>query len=331
MAIWPLIVFFIDSQKNNKNGGWMKLKIFETVVENISKVIKGKEEKIKIVLSSFFAGGHVLLEDVPGVGKTMLSRAIAKTFDLDFRRVQFTPDLLPSDLTGLYIYEKEKGDFIFKQGPIFTNVLLADEINRATPRTQSALLEAMGEFQVTVDGITHRLPEIFFTIATQNPIESEGTFPLPEAQLDRFMIRTDIGYPDKKHEIEMLISQVEYHPIEDIKPVITKEELLSMMKEVTKVNISDSVLGYIVDIVNRTRNHKDIKVGASPRASISLMKLSKAYAYLNGRDYVLPDDVKYLAPYVLNHRIILNIEAKIKRLSPFEIINEILSDVEVVK
>lgn len=309
----------------------MKLKIFETAVENISKVIKGKEEKIKIVLSSFFAGGHVLLEDVPGVGKTMLSRAIAKTFDLDFRRVQFTPDLLPSDLTGLYIYEKEKGDFIFKQGPIFTNVLLADEINRATPRTQSALLEAMGEFQVTVDGITHRLPKIFFTIATQNPIESEGTFPLPEAQLDRFMIRTDIGYPDKKHEIEMLISQVEYHPIEDIKPVITKEELLSMMKEVTKVNISDSVLGYIVDIVNRTRNHKDIKVGASPRASISLMKLSKAYAYLNGRDYVLPDDVKYLAPYVLNHRIILNIEAKIKRLSPFEIINEILSDVEVVK
>jgi len=303
----------------------------DSIVENVSKVIKGKDEKIKIISSCLLAGGHVLLEDVPGVGKTMLARALAKTFDLDFKRVQFTPDILPTDLTGLYIFEKDTGQFVFKRGPLFTNVLLADEINRATPRTQSALLEAMEEKQVTVEGITHHLPDVFFTIATQNPIESEGTFPLPEAQLDRFMIRIDIGYPEKDNEKEMLVSQFDHHPIEDIKPVISRQELKNKIEEVKKIKISDSILEYILDIVNATRNHEDIKVGASPRASIVLMKLSKAFAYLEGRDFVIPDDIKYLAPYVLNHRIILTIEAKIKRLNPFEIINEVLNEVKVVK
>lgn len=303
----------------------------KSIVENVSKVIKGKNEKIKIISSCLLAGGHVLLEDVPGVGKTMLARALAKTFDLDFKRVQFTPDLLPTDLTGLYIFEKDASQFVFKRGPLFTNVLLADEINRATPRTQSALLEAMEEKQVTVEGVTHNLPDVFFTIATQNPIESEGTFPLPEAQLDRFMIRIDIGYPEKDHEKEMLISQFDHHPIEDIEPVISSQELKNKIEEVKKIKVSDSILEYILDIVNKTRNHEDIKVGASPRASIVLMKLSKAFAYLEGRDFVVPDDIKYLAPYVLNHRIILTIEAKIKRLNPFEIINEVLNDVKVVK
>jgi len=303
----------------------------DSIVENVSKVIKGKDEKIKIISSCLLAGGHVLLEDVPGVGKTMLARALAKTFDLDFKRVQFTPDILPTDLTGLYIFEKDTGQFVFKRGPLFTNVLLADEINRATPRTQSALLEAMEEKQVTVEGVTHHLPDVFFTIATQNPIESEGTFPLPEAQLDRFMIRIDIGYPEKDNEKEMLVSQFDHHPIEDIKPVISRQELKNKIEEVKKIKISDSILEYILDIVNATRNHEDIKVGASPRASIVLMKLSKAFAYLEGRDFVIPDDIKYLAPYVLNHRIILTIEAKIKRLNPFEIINEVLNEVKVVK
>lgn len=303
----------------------------DSIVENVSKVIKGKDEKIKIISSCLLAGGHVLLEDVPGVGKTMLARALAKTFDLDFKRVQFTPDILPTDLTGLYIFEKDTGQFVFKRGPLFTNVLLADEINRATPRTQSALLEAMEEKQVTVEGITHHLPDVFFTIATQNPIESEGTFPLPEAQLDRFMIRIDIGYPEKDNEKEMLVSQFDHHPIEDIKPVISRQELKNKIEEVKKIKISDSILEYILDIVNATRNHEDIKVGASPRASIVLMKLSKAFAYLEERDFVIPDDIKYLAPYVLNHRIILTIEAKIKRLNPFEIINEVLNEVKVVK
>ncbi|SHH50836.1 AAA family ATPase [Thermosipho atlanticus] len=307
------------------------MSFLELVVENVSKVIKGKDEKIKLVTSCLLAGGHVLLEDVPGVGKTMLARALAKTFDLDFKRVQFTPDLLPTDLTGLYIFEKETGKFVFRKGPMFTDVLLADEINRATPRTQSALLEAMEEKQITIEGVTHTLSDIFFTIATQNPLESEGTFPLPEAQLDRFMIRTTIGYPGKESEKKILESQFDHHPIEDIAPVITKAEFRAKMNEVKRVEISESVLDYILDIVNTTRNHEDIKVGASPRASIVLMKLSRAYALLEGRDFVLPDDVKYLAPFVLNHRIILTIEAKIKRLDPYEVISDVLERVKVVK
>ncbi|QTA38900.1 MoxR family ATPase [Thermosipho ferrireducens] len=305
--------------------------MFNKIKENIEKVIKGKEEKIKILLTALLAQGHVLIEDVPGVGKTMLAKAIAKTFDLKFKRIQFTPDLLPTDLTGLYIYNKNSDNFTFKPGPIFTDVLLADEINRATPRTQSALLEAMEEKQVTIDGKSHKLSNLFFTIATQNPIESEGTFPLPEAQLDRFIIKLSMGYPDFNNEIEMLKSQEQTHPIEQLKPIINSEELNLHIKNTKLITISDSIFKYIVRITEATRNHPSVEIGASPRASIALMKMARAFAYLDSRDFVLPDDVKTVAPFVLTHRLILTIEAKIKREKKSDIIEEILDTVKVVE
>ncbi|MGC8820230.1 MAG: AAA family ATPase [Fervidobacterium sp.] len=284
-----------------------------------------------IVLAAMYAGGHVLLEDVPGVGKTILARSVAISLDLDFKRIQFTPDLLPSDLTGLSIYDKKEDTFKFLPGPIFTDILLADEINRATPRTQSALLEAMAEGQVTVDGVTHKLSSNFFVVATQNPIEYEGTFPLPEAQLDRFMARISLGYPDKESEIEILATQKTKHPIEELKPVGKIEEFIREKANVRQVKISDEVKKYIVDIVNETRNHKSLKYGASPRASLSLMHMSMAWAYLNDRDFVLPDDVKKIAPYVLVHRIIQTTESKILREAKEEIIQSIIENVPVVK
>ncbi|SHE27832.1 MoxR-like ATPase [Marinitoga hydrogenitolerans DSM 16785] len=303
----------------------------QKIIKNVGKVIKGKEEQIKMVLSVFFSNGHVLLEDVPGTGKTMLARALAKSFDLNFKRVQFTPDLLPNDLIGLYIYDKNKNEFVLKKGPIFTNILLGDEINRATPRTQSALLESLAESQVTIDGITHKLSQSFFVIATQNPIEFEGTFPLPEAQLDRFMIRLSLGYPDIENEIKMLDSQEKVHPINNINSISNIDEIMEVKKEIKGIHVSDEIKRYIVDIINRTRNHKDIKVGASPRGSISLMQLSKSMAAIEGREFVIPDDVKKIAPYVLAHRIILKAEAKIKKVSTYKLVNEILEEVKVIK
>ncbi|GAB6188524.1 MoxR family ATPase [Marinitoga arctica] len=303
----------------------------EKIINNVGMVIKGKEEPIKIVLAAFFSNGHVLLEDVPGTGKTMLARALAKSFDLDFKRVQFTPDLLPNDLIGLYIYDKNKNEFVLKKGPIFTNILLGDEINRATPRTQSALLESLAENQVSIDGITHKLDDNFFVIATQNPIEFEGTFPLPEAQLDRFMIRLSLGYPDIENEVNMLNSQEKKHPIYEIKSVSNIEEIKKIKEEIKNVLVGDEIKKYIVDIVNRTRNHKDIKVGASPRGSIALMQLAKSIAAIEGREFVIPDDVKKITPYVLSHRIILKAEAKIKKVSAYKLINEILDEIKVIK
>ncbi|AMW33718.2 MULTISPECIES: AAA family ATPase [Fervidobacterium] len=305
-------------------------KLHERVIENVEKVIKGKSEQIKIVLAAMYAGGHVLLEDVPGVGKTILARSLAISLGLNFKRVQFTPDLLPTDLTGLSIYDRKTETFVFREGPVFTDILLADEINRATPRTQSALLEAMAERQVTVDGVTHKLSNNFFVIATQNPIEYEGTFPLPEAQLDRFTIRISLGYPDKESEMEILESQKVRHPIDELKAVGTSEEFSNEKLRVREVKISQEVKEYIVNIVDATRRHESLKYGSSPRGSLALMHVSMAWAYINGRDFVLPDDVKKVAPYVLIHRIIQNTESKILREAKEDILNDILEKVPVV-
>jgi MoxR-like ATPase len=308
-----------------------KRPLHQRVLENVQKVIKGKNEEIRIVIAAMYAGGHVLLEDVPGVGKTILARAFAISLGLDFKRVQFTPDLLPTDLTGLSIFDRKTESFIFREGPIFTDILLADEINRATPRTQSALLEAMAERQVTVDGVTHKLSNNFFVIATQNPIEYEGTFPLPEAQLDRFTVRISLGYPDKQSEIEVLESQKKTHPIESLTSVGTPEEFSEEKRKVRDVKVSQEVKEYIVGIVDATRHHESLKYGSSPRGSLALMHVSMAWAYINGRDFVLPDDVKKIAPFVLIHRIIQSTESKILRESKEEILKSILESVPVLK
>mgnify|MGYP000981859739 FL=1 len=301
-----------------------------TVVNNVAKVIKGKEDKIKLLIAAFLSNGHVLIEDVPGTGKTVISRAISKSIGLGFKRVQFTPDLLPGDLTGLYIYNRKNEEFLLKKGPVFTEFLLADEINRATPRTQSALLEALAERQVTIDGITHQLGKDFFVMATQNPVEFEGTFPLPEAQLDRFMIKTTIGYPEFEDEIKMLSGQDRGHPLNDIQTVVEQVEIDQCKKEVNEVNISPDILSYITRIVDRTRKDKNILLGSSPRGSINLMKISKSIAAIDNRNFVIPDDVKYSAKSVLTHRIILKPETKIRKISPDEIMQNILSEVEVI-
>ncbi|MFN6991969.1 MAG: AAA family ATPase [Fervidobacterium sp.] len=304
--------------------------LHDKLIENVKKVVKGKDEQIKLVISTLYAGGHVLLEDVPGVGKTILARSLALSLSLNFKRVQFTPDLLPTDLTGLSVYDRRDDMFKFREGPIFTDILLADEINRATPRTQSALLEATAEGQVTVDGITHKLSKNFFVIATQNPIEYEGTFPLPEAQLDRFMARISLGYPDFESEIKILESQKVKHPIEDLKTVGTVEEFEKEKLKIKAVKVSDEVKRYIVNIINETRKHESLKYGASPRGSLSLMYMSMAWAYINSRDYVLPDDVKKIAPYVLNHRIVQTTESKILRETKEDILKDILNKVSVI-
>jgi len=300
------------------------------VVNNVAKVIKGKEDKIKLLIAAFLSNGHVLIEDVPGTGKTVISRAISKSIGLGFKRVQFTPDLLPGDLTGLYIFNRKNEEFLLKKGPVFTEFLLADEINRATPRTQSALLEALAERQITIDGITHQLSNDFFVMATQNPVEFEGTFPLPEAQLDRFMIKTTIGYPEFEDEIKMLSGQDRGHPLDDIQTVVEQVEIDQCKKEVNEVNISPDILSYITRIVDRTRKDKNILLGSSPRGSINLMKISKSIAAIDNRNFVIPDDVKYSAKSVLTHRIILKPETKIRKISPDEIMQNILSEVEVI-
>jgi len=305
-------------------------KLVKKIKENVSKVIKGKPEKIEMITAVFLAEGHVLLEDLPGTGKTMLSRAFAKTLNLGFKRIQFTPDLMPSDLTGLNIYNRNKNDFELKKGPVFTDILLGDEINRATPRTQSALLEALAENQVSIDGTTHELSDDFFIISTQNPIEYEGTFPLPEAQMDRFMIRMSIGYPDSSEEINMLDSQQKIHPINSISAVSNDEEIKKSKEEIKNITVSDEVKNYIVRLINKTRDHKDIRVGASPRGSLSLMKLSRSYAAIKDRDFVIPDDIKEIAEYVLSHRIILNPEAKIKGVQQRDVIRRLIDEVKVV-
>ncbi|MCQ1531207.1 AAA family ATPase [Lutispora saccharofermentans] len=275
------------------------------VVENVSKVIVGKDDVIELVAVSFICGGHVLLEDVPGVGKTMLVKAFAKTIGSDFKRIQFTPDLLPSDLTGINFYNQKSFDFEFKAGPLFTNLILADEINRATPRTQSSLLEAMEERQVTVDGVTRKLQEPFMVLATQNPVESYGTFPLPEAQLDRFFMRITMGYPSRDEEMDIIQMSKASNPLDKLECVISGEEIEHVKRGYVEVKASKDVMGYIMDIVDAARNDERVQLGVSPRGSIALFKACQAYAAVQGRDYIIPEDVKKMAPYVLNHRIIV--------------------------
>jgi len=296
----------------------------EQVIENLEKVIVGKRDAIELIVIGLLCQGHVLIEDVPGVGKTMLARSLARSLACTFNRIQFTPDMLPSDVTGISIYNQQKRKFEFRPGPIVGQVILADEINRATPKTQAALLEAMEERQVTVDGVTHILPRPFMVLATQNPIEYEGTFPLPEAQLDRFLLRVRLGYPDFMDEVKILDEQRLKHPIESLKAVAKSKEVLDAAKAVRSVFLSPTVKRYITDLTRRTRQSGDIYLGASPRGTLALARSSQARAALNGRDHVLPDDVKDMAVPVLGHRIIVSPAARLRELSADRIVQEIV-------
>lgn len=296
------------------------------LISNLEKVIVGKRDPIELIVVSLLCQGHVLIEDVPGVGKTVLARSLAKSLGCSFNRLQFTPDMLPSDVTGVSIYNQSKRIFEFRPGPIFAQVVLVDEINRATPKTQAALLEAMEERQVTVDGKTHPLPSPSMVMATQNPIEYEGTFPLPEAQLDRFLLRLRLGYPNSTDEIEILNRQQLHHPIDTLKSVIKVKELKEAMEEIKKVYVSYAIKRYVVQLTNRTRQHAEVYLGASPRGSLALFRTGQAAAALAGRDYVLPDDIKRLAVPVLAHRVIVGPAARLRELSAEKIVQEILEN-----
>ncbi|MDI6879104.1 MAG: AAA family ATPase [Desulfitobacteriaceae bacterium] len=273
------------------------------IVRNVKQVVVGKDEIIKLVTIAFICGGHILLEDIPGVGKTMLVKAFAKSIGGEYKRIQFTPDLLPSDLTGINYYNQKSQDFEFRQGPLFANLILADEINRATPRTQSSLLEAMEEKQITVDGVTRKLTEPFMVLATQNPIESFGTFPLPEAQLDRFFMRISMGYPERQEEIDIILRPEGSSILQKLRCVIGKEEMEYVVGNYTSVRASEDVMGYLMDIIEATRKNERIQLGISPRGSIALFRAAQARAAINGRDYLIPEDIKQMARYVLNHRL----------------------------
>lgn len=303
--------------------------LIEKIITNVEKVIVGKREPIELSLTALLAEGHVLLEDVPGVGKTLLVKTIAKSVSAEFSRIQFTPDLLPSDLTGLSIYNEKEQAFIYKEGPLMGHIILADEINRTSPKTQSALLEGMEEGNVTVDGTTHELYSPFFVMATQNPIEYEGTYPLPEAQLDRFLLKLDIGYPSEEEELEVLNRFEKSEPFDEVEPVISLSELVQMQKEVKDVFVEPEVKRYIVELVNETRHHPFISLGVSPRGTLLLLSAVKSYAYIRGRDYVIPDDVKYLAPFVCSHRMMMSQEAIFAGKQAVDIIRELCEKIAV--
>jgi MoxR-like ATPase len=296
---------------------------------NLEKVIVGKRQTLETIVVGLLCQGHVLIEDVPGVGKTVLARSLAKSLGCSFNRLQFTPDMLPSDITGVSIFDQSKRVFEFHPGPVFAQIVLVDEINRATPKTQAALLESMEEKQVTVDGITHSLPSPFMVLATQNPIEYEGTFPLPEAQLDRFLLRVRLGYPNQMDEIEILERQQLKHPIELLEAVISVEELQEVMQEIKEIYVSKPVKRYVVDLVSRTRQSADVYLGASPRGSLALFRTGQAVAALAGRDFVLPDDIKSLAVPVLAHRVMVGPAARLRELSAEKIVEEILENLPV--
>lgn len=301
----------------------------EIILKNIEQVMIGKREVAELSIVALLAGGHVLLEDVPGVGKTMMVRTLAKSVGAEFKRIQFTPDLLPSDVVGISIYNPKNLAFEFRKGPIVSHIVLADEINRTSPKTQSALLEAMEEGSVTVDGETVHIPKPFFVMATQNPIEYEGTYPLPEAQLDRFLLKIRMGYPSFEEEVEVLRRAEHTSPIMNLGEVVSVEELRQLQQEVKAVHIEDAVKAYIVELARNTRMDQYVYLGASPRASIALMRAAQSYAYMRGRSYVLPDDVQYLAPHVFSHRIILKPEARYEQIEAEEIVRRVLTRVSV--
>ncbi|MGD2048619.1 MAG: MoxR family ATPase [Chloroflexota bacterium] len=297
--------------------------------ENIQKVIVGKDDIIELTLIAMLCEGHLLIEDVPGTGKTTLAKTIAKSLDCTFQRIQFTPDLLPSDVTGIYYYNQKIQEFEFRPGPIFSQILLADEINRATPRTQSALLEAMQERQATVDIATHRLPRPFLVMATQNPIELEGTFPLPEAQLDRFLMKIGLGYPSESEENDILLRFETTDPLEELVSVADPQTILDMQTSVRLIRVEATVRNYIVNVCRATRTHPDIDLGASPRATMALYRTCQALAAIRGREYVLPDDVKMMAPFVLTHRLIIGAKTRLRGRQPADIVNDVVNTVAV--
>ncbi len=301
----------------------------ERVIDNVERVIVGKRREVQMTLIALLCEGHLLIEDVPGVGKTMLARSIAKSIGCSFRRIQFTPDMLPSDVTGVSMFNQKTREFEFRPGPVMAQIVLADEINRATPKTQSALLEAMEERQMTVDGVTYPMERPFLVLATQNPIEYEGTFPLPEAQIDRFMMRVSLGYPSQADEMRILELQREHHPLEDIGQVVTAEELVAAQGAVRKIYVDDLVKEYIVDLANASRRHPDVYLGASPRGSLALFKTARAYAALEGRTYVIPDDVKGLLVSTFAHRLIISPSARLKSVEARAVVEQIAASVPV--
>ncbi|OYT31276.1 MAG: magnesium chelatase [Thermofilum sp. ex4484_79] len=305
---------------------------YARILEEVEKVIVGKRDVIEKLFMTILSNGHVLLEDYPGLAKTLMAKTLATAIGCDFRRIQFTPDLLPADITGTYVYNQKTQEFELRKGPIFTNILLADEVNRAPPKTQSALLEAMQERQVTIEGNTHKLEDPFVVFATQNPIEFEGVYPLPEAQIDRFLIKTSVGYPSKSEEIEILKRRIKRRSdYFEVNTVVTKRDVTEMQKSIEDVHVVDDILDYIVTVVEATRNHPNVEVGSSPRGSLALLKLSRSHAALHGRDYVIPDDVKFIAVEALSHRILLRSEYWVKGIRPEDVIKEIINKVPVPK
>ena len=319
-----------DLSLNSKGNTMEQVQTFiKPLIENVERVIIGKRAAIELITVALLCEGHVLLEDVPGSGKTMLARSVAVSLGSSFKRLQCTPDLLPNDVTGVSIFNQKTSEFEFRPGPIFVNILLADEINRATPRTQSALLEAMQEQQVTVDGVTRLLPRPFLVLATQNPIEYEGTFPLPEAQLDRFLMRVSLGYPSSQDERQILINLWREHPINSLDKVVDGSELLALQKLVWDVHVDETLQEYVVALVTSTRTHPDLALGVSPRGSLALFKAAQALAAVRGRDHVLPEDVKYLVPVTLSHRLIVKPEAELRGRTAASILQDVLEKIHL--